>query len=311
METILLQLLLFNWAFSAHADCPFNLDYVRQLPWDRSYCESGINKDNCCQTLRSLLGVGFAQYLKDKSVFEFPSNASAVSCLTIYQQQLSSLALPPDLVANCLNTSEFVSSPLLCAGIQTKNDWNRKVGLTLLDTACKGDLSEAGACLECKQSGDDVMKILKRMYGNSPSETTMKKCFYFACLYAAGVVNEFGPMNRNTAECILRVPFVQTTSDRRVLVYTFTGIAMALVLICALGIFYYLLVTRIDPKAVHRRFVKRNEKLLKAAVKPNTGAVWFDIRIIRDATDNFSEANLIGRGGFATVYRERSRMLGR
>ena len=38
-------------------------------------------------------------------------------------------------------------------------------------------------------------------------------------------------------------------------------------------------------------------------MKPNTGAVWFDIRTIRDATDNFSEANLIGRGGFATVYR--------
>jgi serine/threonine protein kinase len=37
-------------------------------------------------------------------------------------------------------------------------------------------------------------------------------------------------------------------------------------------------------------------------VKPNTGAVWFSIQEIKTATDDFSEANLIGQGGFATVY---------
>ena len=44
---------------------------------------------------------------------------------------------------------------------------------------------------------------------------------------------------------------------------------MVFVFFSALGLSYYLFVTRIDPKAVHRRFVKLNEKLLKAAVKPN------------------------------------------
>jgi len=303
METILLQLLLLNWALSADAECPFKLDYVRQLPWDKSTCESTSNEADCCQTLRSLIGVGFAQYLKDASVFEFPSNASAVSCLGIFQQQLDYLDLPPDLVSNCFtNISEFVSSPVLCAGIQTKQDWIRKVKNTSLESACKGDLSDPGACLECTQSGDLVTTMLADIDKNLTSEASLK-CFYFTCLYAAGVVNEFGPENRNTAECILRLPFVQTTSDRPVLVYTFIGISVALVLICVLGLFYCLLVKKIDPKAVHRRFVRRNTILLKAAVKPNTGAVWFDIRLIRDATDNFSEANLIGQGGFGTVYR--------
>lgn len=175
METILLlQLLLLNWALSAAAECPFNLDYVRQLPWDKSTCKSTINKDNCCQTLRSLMGVGFAQYLKDASIFEFPSNASAASCLEIFQQQLDHVDLPPDLVANCFqNVSEFVSSPKLCIGIQTKQDWIRKLKNTSLDSICKGDLSDLGACQLCKQSGDTVTSMLADMDKNLTSEASL------------------------------------------------------------------------------------------------------------------------------------------
>lgn len=305
MESILLLLLLLNRAMSSDTECPMALDYVHQLPWDKSSCQSPINEANCCQILRGLLGIGLAQYLRDASKFEFPSNASAVSCFEQFQQQLASVGLSPDLLGNCFeNTSEFVSSPDLCAGIQTKQDWLRKVKNTPLDSFCKGDLSDVGACLQCTQSGGLVTKILVDTYKNLTNEATSIKCFYFTCLYAAGVVNEFGPKNINTAQCILRVPFVQTASDSRVLTYALMGTALAAALICGLGIFYSLWVRKIDPNAIlHRRFVKRNQKVLKTAMKPNTGAVWFDIRLIRDATDNFSETNFIGQGGFGTVYR--------
>ena len=35
----------------------------------------------------------------------------------------------------------------------------------------------------------------------------------------------------------------------------------------------------------------------------NTEALQFDLASIRTATNNFSEANKLGRGGFGTVYR--------
>ena len=38
--------------------------------------------------------------------------------------------------------------------------------------------------------------------------------------------------------------------------------------------------------AAHREFVNRNKDLLKAIVRPNTGAVWFNIEEIKAATDN-------------------------
>ena len=49
--------------------------------------------------------------------------------------------------------------------------------------------------------------------------------------------------------------------------------------------------------------MRHNEKLLKSTVKPNIGAVCFGIQEIKAATDNFSDANFIGQGSFATVYR--------
>jgi serine/threonine protein kinase len=88
------------------------------------------------------------------------------------------------------------------------------------------------------------------------------------------------------------------------LAYACIGTATALLLVSVVGLLYCLREKWIDPKAVlHRRFVRRNKNLRKSVVKPNTGAVWFDIQEIKEATDNFSDANLIGQGGFATVYR--------
>lgn len=302
METALLALLLlFNWAF-ADEECPMDLDYVHQWHWDKSSCRSpsGGSDNPCCQTLLSLIGVGLAQYLRDASIFELPSNASAVACLGLFQQQLEALYLSPDLVSICWknNTSEFVSSPLLCAGIQTKHDWMRKMGTTPLDSACKGDLSNLAACQACKDSGDLVHRELVDKYENLTNEATSKVCYYFTVLYAAGVANQFGPKNRSTARCILRLPF-PCASPPPVFAYGFM-VATAVLSIIALGLLYRLWVRR---RAVHMGSVRRSKELLKADVIPNTGAVSFDIQEIKTATDNFSDANLIGQGGFATLYR--------
>jgi hypothetical protein len=61
-----------------------------------------------------------------------PRNASAVSCLKLFQQQLDFLGLSQDLVEICLenSVSGFVSIPFLCAGIQTQQDWIRPLFFT-------------------------------------------------------------------------------------------------------------------------------------------------------------------------------------
>ncbi|GLJ24919.1 hypothetical protein SUGI_0476720 [Cryptomeria japonica] len=304
VEGFMVVLLLLYWAIlNAAVECPINFDYVAQWSWNPSSCQSIQTTEelnNCGMALRSMLGVGLAQYLRDESAFELPDNASAAACLIRFQQKLTFLGLRPNLVQLCFNdTSEFVSNPSLCAGIQTKKDWIHKVGITSLDTVCKGDLSSISACRMCHDSGEVVHRQLLSKIKNATEEIS-NLCYYFACLYAIGVVNEFGPMDRGAAGCILRMPFMHTkpTSHRQIALYGCMGAVIGIFVICSLGMCYYWWV-KIKNRAKHRHWVEMSRGLLK----PNTGAVWLSLEEIAAATDNFSPANVIGEGGFGTVYR--------
>eukprot|EP01018_Ginkgo_biloba_P019372 Gb_05449 [translate_table: standard] len=294
----------------SNSQCPMDLNYVHQLPWDKSSCDYvGAEHDShCCQTLLSLFGVGLAQFLKDTSIFELPTNASALACLNAFQQQLTDTkALSPALVPTCLNdTSMFVSSPHLCAGIQTKQDWLHKLGITEIDTACKGDLSDLSACNECSDGSQKTVTKLVALHKTATQETG-RQCFYFAVLYAAGLVNVFGPKNTKAAWCIFALPLIPNkskhNSGHRIVIWSCVGVASAILFISVLAIAYCLW-ARKNRGAGHRLFVRRNRILLKRTMlKPNTGAVWFSIDDIKEATQNFAPTNLIGEGSFGEVYK--------
>ena len=148
-----LLLQLFTTVKGSAASCPVDYSYVHQIPWDPSFCQSGDNHGVCCQSLLSLFDIGLAQYLKDYSMFEFPDHASATACINEFQQKVSSVPSPvpfPTIVPGCRNdTSEFVSSPDLCDGIQTKQNWTNLLGTTAIDSFCNVDLSDITICSLC------------------------------------------------------------------------------------------------------------------------------------------------------------------
>lgn len=298
--------LLFIIVKANAAICPTDFNYVSQMSWDKSSCESvDLGEANCCQTLLSLFGVGLAQYLKDSSNFEFPNYSSANACIISFRSKVASASVSPALVSQCLNdTSMFVSSPNLCIGIQSKKDWFDLLGTTSIDTACKGDLTSLPSCNLCKESAQNVVSKILGLNITVTAGTTLQ-CFYFAVLYASGLVNDYGPKNDNTAACTFGLPLqVAGSSNRGHLVLICSTVASSAILvgICA-GLAVYFLREKRNREAVHRRFIVRNRSLLKTTVKPNTGAIWFDINEIKVATENFSRRNLIGQGGFGTVYK--------
>jgi serine/threonine protein kinase len=118
------------------------------------------------------------------------------------------------------------------------------------------------------------------------------------------VVNEFGPKSANTAFCTFSFPTPKTKEKRsRVVLVSTCAAAAAIVAFVSAFVIVCLLWERRNRGAVHRQFIRRNRSLLRTTVRPNTGAVWFSIQEINAATQNFSEANLIGQGGFGTVYK--------
>ncbi|KAL0348254.1 UNVERIFIED_CONTAM: putative receptor-like protein kinase [Sesamum angustifolium] len=220
---------LFPPAFSAPS-CPMDLDYVLRIPWNTSECRGYNNPNNttqissnssspttgrsrCCQTLLSLYGISLSQHLKKTSLFQLPDLPTSVSCLQDFQTKLTSLSLPPSLTSLCFDPLQFVISPNICASVQSTQDWVKKLGpSTALDSSCKTDLTDLTSCDACVAAGFQVQTDLIGIDGNKSHSTD---CFYFAVLYAAGIVNEFGPESIGAVSCI----FGLSISSRREVIW--------------------------------------------------------------------------------------------
>ncbi|CAN1234476.1 Probable receptor-like protein kinase At1g11050 [Linum perenne] len=278
--------------------CPFNLTYVRSIPWDTSLCENptASRRSHCCQTLLSLFGIGIAQHLRSTSFFQLPSSQISTSCLSDFQAQLRSISIDDSLVPLCFNDStEFVSKPSSCVGIITTSDWIDRVGrLTPLDAACRGDVSGLTRCSSCLDAGLKVNSQLTNLMPNSTA-----KCFYFTCLYAVAMVNELGPLDAKTAGCILALPLKNARNPSSSKNKSMFGAIGGIILAGLIVVLYKKRKVRKTVEATHEQYVSS----FKSAVMPNSGARWFQGSELEKATNGFHQKNFLGKGAYGVVYK--------
>ncbi|KAK7853287.1 putative receptor-like protein kinase [Quercus suber] len=324
---LLLSLLLCSVSLLTSADsntsatCPMDLSYVLRIPWNQSLCQNTetihdttaqnvATTQTCCQTLLSLLGIGLAHRLKETSLFNLPDLPTSTSCLNDFQSKITALSLPTALVSSCpeLDPLRLVISPNVCAHIETTKDWVNKLGpTTALDSGCKSDLTDLTSCDACVAAGYQVTKELIARDGNT---SQAKDCFYFAVLYAAGIVNEYGPESDSVLTCPLGLQLNSEEGGDKGhsgLVFGLTGAGAAVaVMSCLLGMYFWY-----DRRWRRKKGEGSNlmyghdleEQGSKLRVRPNTGSIWYKIEELEKATDNFSQKNFIGQGGFGMVFK--------
>ncbi|KAL8114687.1 putative receptor-like protein kinase At1g11050 [Apium graveolens] len=304
------------------SSCPLNLDYVLKVPWDSSSCKNyyhstatSINNNTCCQTLRSLYGVAFAQHLKETSLFRLPDVSTSISCLSIFQKNLNSLSLPSNLTTSICNNFEperFVNTTNICANIQTKQDWIDAVGpSTSLVNACNQDFEhDSTLCDGCLRAGFQVQSELSAVDKNDSHKVG---CFYYTVLYAAAMAPTFGPETRSALVCPFGLPMISTnkrssSTPKLALIFGLTGAGLALaamLCLCTLSCWWTnLRKKRRKPRRVlGYEFDVEGESRSRTSVRPKTGSKWFTIQELEEATENFSPDNFIGRGQFGVVYK--------
>ncbi|KAK9096139.1 hypothetical protein Sjap_021636 [Stephania japonica] len=74
---------------------------------------------------------------------------------------------------------------------------------------------------------------------------------------------------------------------------------VVIILVLGLVFLYRLWDKKRKRRAAHVSFVKN----LKSSLRPNTGASWFQLRELENATNGFSQKNLIGQGGNGVVHK--------
>ncbi|OWM90107.1 probable receptor-like protein kinase At1g11050 [Punica granatum] len=300
-SSFLLLFLVDAFGDSASPICPIDFSYVETFPWDTSLCRAG--SDGCCQTLLSLFGMGLAQNLKDTSMFQLPNVTVSSYCLSDFRSRLARLSIQPSLVPLCFeNSTQFVANASNCDGIMTVQDWTERVRPnSTLYTSCKGDLTGT-RCSPCVEAG---MEVTSQLLALDPNST---KCFYYAVVYAAGIVNEYGPKNSTTAKCALGLPIANTTgnssdsfSNKKLvrIVMAFLGAIIGVLLSFGVVVLYKNHERERRQNAPHEEYVNS----FRDEVLPNTGAKWFQISELDRATNRFSQRNLIGQGAHGLVYR--------
>ncbi|GER57000.1 kinase family protein [Striga asiatica] len=289
-------------------ECPLELDYVLTIPWNNSDCtnsqnpNSPLSRTSCCQTLLSLFGIALSKYLQRSSLFQLPNLPTSISCLQSFQSKLNSLSLAPNLTSLCFDPLQFATSPNICAAIRTTDDWVRTVGnWTALDSSCRSDLIVPTSCDACVAAGFRVQSQLIAVDGNRSHSTD---CFYFSVLYAAGVVNDYGPESAGAISCIFGLSIRPKRGSSRnrapAFVFGLIGAGLAIFSVFAvLGLFLWW-----NRKCRKRGHLKEEDRESEPGPRrPATVSIWYKIQELEKATDNFSSQNFIGRGGFGLVYK--------
>ncbi|KAI7991826.1 putative receptor-like protein kinase [Camellia lanceoleosa] len=264
------------------------------------------NKTQCCQTLLRVYEISLSQHLKETSLFKLPDLPTSLSCLSDFQSKLNSFSLSSDLTSLCFDPLQFFITPNICASIETTHDWVSKLGpSTSLDTACRPDLTDLTSCDACVAAGFRVQNQLIAIDGNKNHSTD---CFYLTILYAAGNVNQFGPESIGAMSCIFGLSIGSQSGSSKshlAMVFGLTGACVVAFVMSVLLCFYCWW---------HKKWGNNKSDAIgfgldmeevesRARMRPNTGSIWFKIDELSMATENFSQKNFIGRGGFGVVYK--------
>ncbi|XP_043711630.1 probable LRR receptor-like serine/threonine-protein kinase RKF3 [Telopea speciosissima] len=288
----------------ADASCPLDFDALRNLI-EGSNQPDLPNVYSKCQYVLQGLRLVESLYIQTSGFFLPPLNASD-SCWVSYQSLINELVIPNfDIRSSCGFQTNWISEG--CMNITSRLQFESIVNESSLQTvrhSCNQSLVNGSPCASCTTS----LSSLQAAYLPGPQVGNVSSCTGYPSIYAAGIVNRFGPTDTGTAMCLFSLDFSSSASSSKghtTLIYG-VSIGGGVCLLGAIVGFWFLWKRHKKRKRKKKMFIKVTEKSSVSGLESISGSttlIKFTIEQIKHATKNFSRDNIIGKGGYGNVYK--------
>eukprot|EP01018_Ginkgo_biloba_P014754 Gb_04631 [translate_table: standard] len=297
------------------ADCPLNLTELDSHPWLIQQC-SHPDKSHCCESIMDLIRILLFSWLHTTRSFLLPNTTTANVCLHGFQRRLRAKGISDEVFQGCkLQANNFVSDTESCHRIKNLSGFERAVDPSAMQQNCNGSDPVLFQCYKCI----GVMAIALRQLLNK-GDGEKSNCALFVKMYVGGGINSYEDLGPDAALCLLSaqnlvalaqkngsLPVDQQVGKRRkaTKIALEVAIPVASLIVLLVSIYSCFKWRRLyDLRGSNRiKLLRRQTDLLRESVNTSTGLAFFSLSEIEAWTENFSASNLIGEGGFSTVYR--------
>lgn len=285
------------------ASCPLNYSVFRELVSKARPKYSFIDLPNQCQFVPDGIRFVRSEYLRTARSFVPPPDTFQ-ACWQSYRNVIREVTDGLDIQSGCGYQAGWISKG--CMNIISVAQFEIKFPESKLQEMklyCNRSLDDDLACGSCTKK----LLSLGDLYLRDPQPVNASDCSGYLSMYAAAIINRFGPTDPGTAKCLFRLKYSVKSTTNEHHKAAIAGIAAGSVFGVLGGFIAVCLRWKLHGK---RDKEKISPDLEDASLDlgfglhiRSTNIVKFKIEEITKATMNFSRHNIIGKGGYGNVYK--------
>lgn len=280
--------------------CPLSFEALQELIIQKSHALALIDVPTQCLYVLEGYRMVRSLYLRETGFF-YPPSSSADACWNMYRLVSNTLLPGFDMKSTCRLQNNWVTET--CLNITKMSQFESLIPefkLREITRFCNNSLEENPSCRKCKES---LSSVQATYFNNSMDNST--DCIGYPLIYAAAAVNRYGPTDKSTIKCLFSLNFDSPTSSANKCKFTVSSLVKFGAIGFSVIVFVvWFLLQRGKCQSKMMRAQKLTNSMSKLdEINENITFVEFTLDEIKQATNNLSWENVIGKGRYGNVYK--------